>query len=90
MQRLAQLIWSTVSRWHVGDLAWEQAGRKPGWPTALWGEDAWGLDLAAGELGLCADPASRSLASGKLSLFGADPLPPDVADVHGCPSLAGS
>ncbi|GAA3474132.1 GNAT family N-acetyltransferase [Nonomuraea roseola] len=78
MQTLAQRLWSQVSRWHLGELAWrrfQHVGREPEWRTALWELDgqsvAWAWVDESGRLDLQLDPAHLTLAEEILSWSGA-------------------
>lgn len=76
MQALTQRLWSSASRWHIGDLAWsrfQHIGREPEWRTALWECDgepvAWAWAKPPGDLDLHLDPAHPDLAPEILRWF---------------------
>ena len=76
MQTLAQAIWSSASRFHVGDLAWgrfQHTGREAEWPTELWEVDgsvvAWGWARLPDELDLMVHPQYPQLAGEVLEWF---------------------
>lgn len=76
MQDLVQRIYGVGSRFHIGDIAWEQASvpaeRQAGWQIALWrdgGQDvAWGWVEGNGLL-LVVDPARPEAADEVLDWF---------------------
>jgi hypothetical protein len=76
MQDLVQRIYRTESRFHIGDIAWEQASvpaeRQAGWKIALWRDGdqdvAWGWVEGNGLL-LVVDPARPEVADEVLDWF---------------------
>jgi GNAT superfamily N-acetyltransferase len=76
MQSLTQRLWSSTSRWHVGELAWlrfQHIGRETDWRMSLWQHDeqvvAWAWAKLPGHLDLHLDPAYIELADEILAWF---------------------
>ena len=76
MQSLTQRLWSSPSRWHVGDLAWlrfQHIGRETDWRISLWQDEeqvvAWAWAKLPGHLDLQLDPAHIELADEILAWF---------------------
>lgn len=75
LQELTRRTWTAVSRWHLGDIAWQFGqydGPIPGTRTSLWHED--GRVLAA----VTAHDAQRQ--DGAMLTFHADQARPEIAD----------
>jgi GNAT superfamily N-acetyltransferase len=74
MQILAQALWSSGGRFHIGDLAWQRAeGKEENWPTALWEKSqeilGWGWIHLPGHLYLAAQRQRVDIASDILDWF---------------------
>jgi GNAT superfamily N-acetyltransferase len=87
MQELTQRLWTPVSQWHIGDLAWgrfQHLGREREWPTRLWCDRddtvvAWGWAELPDFLSLQVDPAHPELADEVLTWFASVAAPGETS-----------